>query len=67
MKGIADAGFVVVAGDRDDWHHGWALDIARSLKETHVGPYKNSLNLCGLCVLWGCKSWSALALSVANA
>jgi uncharacterized protein len=33
MKGIADTGFIVAAGDRDDRFHRWAVDIARSLTE----------------------------------
>jgi uncharacterized protein len=33
MKGIADTGFIVAAGDRDDRFHGWAVDIAYSLTE----------------------------------
>jgi uncharacterized protein len=33
VKGIADTGFIVAAGDRDDRFHGWAVDIARSLTE----------------------------------
>jgi uncharacterized protein len=33
MKGIADTGFVVAAGDRDDRHHKWAVDLARTVTE----------------------------------
>jgi predicted nucleic acid-binding protein len=33
MKGIADTGFIVAAGDRDDRHHGWAATLARSVTE----------------------------------
>jgi uncharacterized protein len=33
VKGIADTGFIVAAGDRDDRFHDWAVDIARSLTE----------------------------------
>jgi predicted nucleic acid-binding protein len=33
MKGIADAGFIVAAGDRDDRHHNWAVDVAQSVTE----------------------------------
>jgi predicted nucleic acid-binding protein len=33
MKGIADTGFIVAAGDRDDRHHQWALHVARSVTE----------------------------------
>jgi predicted nucleic acid-binding protein len=33
MKGIADTGFVVAAGNRHDSHHEWAVGIARNLTE----------------------------------
>jgi len=33
MKGIADTGFVVAAGDRDDRHHAWAVNLARLVTE----------------------------------
>jgi uncharacterized protein len=33
MKGIADTGFIVAAGSREDSHHRWAVDLARSLTE----------------------------------
>ena len=33
MKGIADTGFIVAAGDRDDRHHGWAVSLAHSVTE----------------------------------
>jgi len=33
MKGIADTGFIVAAGDRDDRHHQWALDLAHRVTE----------------------------------
>jgi uncharacterized protein len=33
MKGIADTGFVVAAGDRDDRHHAWAANLALSVTE----------------------------------
>lgn len=33
MKGIADTGFVVAAADRDDRYHGWAVNIAHSVKQ----------------------------------
>jgi len=33
MKGIADTGFIVAAGDRDDRHHNWAVDLAQSVTE----------------------------------
>lgn len=33
MKGIADTGFIVAAGDRDDRHHQWAVSIAQSVTE----------------------------------
>ena len=33
MKGIADTGFIVAFGNRSDTHHGWALDLARTLTE----------------------------------
>jgi len=28
MKGIADTGFIVAFRNRDDEHHGWAVDVA---------------------------------------
>ncbi len=31
MKGIADTGFLVAFGNRNDRHHGWALGIARGV------------------------------------
>jgi predicted nucleic acid-binding protein len=33
MKGIADAGFIVAAGDRDDRHHDWAVNLAKRVTE----------------------------------
>lgn len=33
MKGIADSGFVVAFGNRDDQHHRWALDLAKTITE----------------------------------
>ena len=31
MKGIADTGFIVAAGSREDTYHRWAVDLARRL------------------------------------
>ena len=33
MKGIADTGLIVALLNRDDRHHGWALEIARTVSE----------------------------------
>lgn len=33
MKGIADTGFIVAAGDRDDRHHHWASSLACRVDE----------------------------------
>lgn len=33
MKGIADTGFIVAAGSREDAYHRWAVDLARGLTE----------------------------------
>jgi predicted nucleic acid-binding protein len=33
MKGIADTGFIVAFGDRNDIHHGWALEVANRITE----------------------------------
>lgn len=33
MKAIADTGFVVAYGNREDQHHAWALSIARGVTE----------------------------------
>ncbi len=33
MKAIADTGFIVAFGNRNDLHHAWALDIAGKIKE----------------------------------
>jgi predicted nucleic acid-binding protein len=31
MKGIADTGFLVAFANRDDAHHGWAVDVAEQV------------------------------------
>ncbi len=31
MNGIADTGFIVAFGNRNDWHHGWAVEVAGRL------------------------------------
>ena len=31
MKGIADTGFIVAAGRKNDRHHAWAVDIAKAV------------------------------------
>lgn len=33
MKGIADTGFIVAFGNRNDNHHDWAVNIAKGLTE----------------------------------
>ena len=33
MKAIADTGFIVAFGNRDDRHHRWALDLAKTVTE----------------------------------
>ena len=33
MKAIADTGFIVAFGNRNDGHHAWAVDLARTLTE----------------------------------
>lgn len=33
MNGIADTGFIVAFANRDDSHHAWAVEIARSITE----------------------------------
>ncbi|MGA8501735.1 MAG: hypothetical protein WB683_09325 [Candidatus Sulfotelmatobacter sp.] len=33
MKGIADTGFIVAAGSRDDAHHDWAIGLAKAVTE----------------------------------
>ena len=33
MKGIADSGFVVAFGNRDDRYHSWAVDLAKTVTE----------------------------------
>ncbi len=33
MKGIADTGFLVAFGNRNDAHHEWAVDVARQVTE----------------------------------
>ncbi len=33
MNGIADTGFIVAFGNRNDHHHAWAVDIAKAVTE----------------------------------
>ena len=33
MKGIADTGFIVAAGSRNDAHHAWAVNLAKGITE----------------------------------
>ncbi|MGH9391421.1 MAG: type II toxin-antitoxin system VapC family toxin [Vicinamibacteria bacterium] len=33
MKGIADTGFLVAFANRNDYHHAWAVNVARSVTE----------------------------------
>lgn len=33
MKGIADTGFIVAFGNRNDRHHAWAVEVARQITE----------------------------------
>jgi predicted nucleic acid-binding protein len=33
MKGIADTGFIVAFGNRSDFYHAWALDVAERISE----------------------------------
>ena len=33
MKGIADTGFIVAFGNRNDHHHGWAVEVAKGITE----------------------------------
>ena len=33
MRAIADTGFIVAFGNRDDRHHRWALDLAKTITE----------------------------------
>lgn len=33
MKGIADTGFIVAFGDRNDLHHKWAVEVAGRITE----------------------------------
>ncbi len=33
MKGIADTGFIVAFGNRNDRHHAWAVEVARWVTE----------------------------------
>ena len=33
MKGIADTGFIVAFGNRTDFHHDWALNVAKRIAE----------------------------------
>ncbi len=33
MKSIADTGYIVAAGSREDTYHRWAIDLARGLTE----------------------------------
>ncbi|HEX4593246.1 MAG TPA: hypothetical protein VH157_03175 [Bryobacteraceae bacterium] len=36
MKAIADTGFLVAFGKRNDQHHGWALEIATRVTEPRL-------------------------------
>ena len=36
MKGIADTGFIVAFGNRNDHHHGWALEVAKGITDPLV-------------------------------
>lgn len=33
MKGIADTGFIVAFGNRNDRHHTWAVEVAKTVTE----------------------------------
>jgi predicted nucleic acid-binding protein len=33
MKAIADTGFIVAFGSKGDYHHAWAMDIAKNMTE----------------------------------
>jgi uncharacterized protein len=33
MKAIADTGFIVAFGNQGDYHHAWAVDIAKNITE----------------------------------
>jgi predicted nucleic acid-binding protein len=33
MRGIADTGFIVAFGNRNDFHHAWAVDVAKRISE----------------------------------
>jgi uncharacterized protein len=33
MKAIVDTGFIVAFGSQGDYHHSWAVDIAKNIKE----------------------------------
>jgi predicted nucleic acid-binding protein len=33
MKAIADTGFIVAFGNKEDYHHAWAVDIAKNITE----------------------------------
>ena len=33
MKGIADTGFIVAFGNRNDRYHGWSVEVARGITE----------------------------------
>jgi len=33
MKGIADTGIIVAFGNRNDTHHGWAVEVAKRISE----------------------------------
>ncbi len=33
MKGIADTGFIVAFGNRNDRHHAWAVEVAKRIQD----------------------------------
>lgn len=33
MKAIADTGFIVAFGNKEDYHHAWAINIAKNITE----------------------------------
>jgi predicted nucleic acid-binding protein len=33
MKAIADTGFIIAFGNKQDYHHAWAIDIAKNITE----------------------------------